>query len=59
MVVVMPVNGSGPGALRCLECDRVDPLQLPWTTSASFALQSRFLRGETIFLSDECRGLSK
>ena len=29
MVLVMPVYGKGPGALRCLECDRIDPLALP------------------------------
>jgi hypothetical protein len=29
MVLVMPVDGKGPAALRCLECDRIDPLQLP------------------------------
>jgi hypothetical protein len=29
MVLVMPVNGKGPRALRCLECDRIDPLELP------------------------------
>ena len=29
MVLVMPVDGKGPGALRCWECDRIDPLQLP------------------------------
>src|SRR5260221_4041121 len=33
MVLVMPVNGKGPGALRCWECDRVDPMQLPSTTA--------------------------
>jgi hypothetical protein len=30
MVLVVPVDGKCPGAIRCLECDRVDPLQLPW-----------------------------
>jgi hypothetical protein len=30
MVPVMPVDGKGPQALRCLECDRIDPLRLPW-----------------------------
>jgi hypothetical protein len=29
MVLVMPVDGKVPGALRCLECDRIDPLALP------------------------------
>jgi hypothetical protein len=29
MVLVMPVDVKGPAALRCLECDRIDPLQLP------------------------------
>src|SRR3981189_3562344 len=29
MVLVMPVDGKQPAALRCLECDRIDPLQLP------------------------------
>jgi hypothetical protein len=33
MVLVVPVDGSGPGALRCLECDQIDPLQLQWTTA--------------------------
>jgi hypothetical protein len=33
MVLVMPVDGKGPGALRCWECDRIDPLQLPWTAA--------------------------
>ncbi len=33
MVLVMPVDGKGPGALRCWECDRVDPMQLPSTTA--------------------------
>jgi len=31
MVLVMPVDGKGPGALRCLECDQIDPLRLSWT----------------------------
>jgi len=26
---VMPVDVKEPAALRCLECDRIDPLQLP------------------------------
>jgi hypothetical protein len=29
MVLVMPVDGKGPRALRCFECDRIDPLELP------------------------------
>jgi hypothetical protein len=29
MVLVMPVDVKEPAALRCLECDRIDPLQLP------------------------------
>jgi len=29
MVLVMPVDGKGPRAFRCLECDRIDPLELP------------------------------
>jgi hypothetical protein len=29
MVLVMPVDGKGPGAFRCLECDQIDPLKLP------------------------------
>ncbi len=29
MVLVMPVDGKGPGALRCLECDQIGPLALP------------------------------
>jgi hypothetical protein len=29
MVLVMPVDRKGPGALRCLECDQIDPLELP------------------------------
>jgi hypothetical protein len=33
MVLVMPVDGKAPGALRCLECDRIDPLQLPSITA--------------------------
>jgi hypothetical protein len=42
MVLVIPVDGKGPGALRCLECDQIDPLELPIRhgLSASFALQS-------------------
>jgi hypothetical protein len=32
-VLVMPVDGKGPGTLRCWECDRIDPLQMPWTTA--------------------------
>jgi hypothetical protein len=32
-VLVMPVDGKGPGALRYLECDRIDPLQLPSITA--------------------------
>jgi hypothetical protein len=45
MVLVMPVDSKGPAALRCLECDRIDPLQLPsiaaWLVGERFALQSR------------------
>jgi hypothetical protein len=33
MVLVMPVDGKGPGALRCLECDQIDPLELPSITA--------------------------
>src|SRR5439155_23708601 len=33
MVLVMPVDGKAPGALRCLECDRIDPLLLPSITA--------------------------
>jgi hypothetical protein len=33
MAVVMPVDGKGPGALRCLECDQIDPLELPSITA--------------------------
>jgi hypothetical protein len=33
MVLVMPIDGKGLGALRCLECDRNDPLQLPSVTA--------------------------
>src|SRR3977135_734139 len=33
MVLVVPVDGKCPGTIRCLECDRVDPLQLPWTAA--------------------------
>jgi hypothetical protein len=33
MVLVMPVDGKGPGALGCWECDQIDPLQLPWATA--------------------------
>jgi hypothetical protein len=29
MVLVLPVDGKGPGAFRCLECDQIDPLKLP------------------------------
>ena len=29
MVLVVPVDVKEPAALRCLECDRIDPLQLP------------------------------
>ena len=32
-LLVMPVDGKGPGAFRCLECDRIDPLQLPSITA--------------------------
>jgi hypothetical protein len=33
MVLVMPVGGKAPRALRCLECDRIDPLKLPSITA--------------------------
>jgi len=33
MVLVMPVDGKTPGTLRCLECDRIDPLELPSITA--------------------------
>jgi hypothetical protein len=33
MVLVMPPDGKGPGTLRCLECDQIDPLQLPTITA--------------------------
>jgi hypothetical protein len=33
MLQVMPVDGKGPPTLRCLECDQIDPLHLPWTTA--------------------------
>jgi hypothetical protein len=33
MVLVIPVDSKAPGALRCLECDRIDPLQLPSITA--------------------------
>ena len=33
MVLVMPDDGKAPGALRCLECDQIDPLQLPSITA--------------------------
>jgi len=33
MVLVMPLDGNGPGALRCWECDQVDPMQMPSTTA--------------------------
>jgi hypothetical protein len=29
MVLMLPVDGKGPGAFRCLECDQIDPLKLP------------------------------
>jgi hypothetical protein len=29
MMLVLPVDGKGPGAFRCLECDQIDPLKLP------------------------------
>jgi hypothetical protein len=32
-VFVMAEDGKGPGALRCWECDQIDPLPLPWTTA--------------------------
>jgi hypothetical protein len=31
--LVVPVDGKCPGAIRCLECDPVDPLRLPWTAA--------------------------
>jgi hypothetical protein len=33
MVLVVTVDGKGPGALRCLERDQIDPLELPSTTA--------------------------
>jgi hypothetical protein len=33
MVLAMPVDGKGPGALRCLDCDQIDPLELPSITA--------------------------
>jgi hypothetical protein len=33
LVQVTAVDGSGPRALRCLVCDQIDPLHLPWTTA--------------------------
>jgi hypothetical protein len=33
MVLVMAPDGKGPRTLRCLECDQIDPLNLPWTTA--------------------------
>jgi hypothetical protein len=33
MVLVLPVDGKGPGAFRCLECDQIDPLKLPSITA--------------------------
>jgi hypothetical protein len=44
MVLVVPDDGKCPGAIRCLECDRVDPLQLPWIAArlaSELRLQSR------------------
>jgi hypothetical protein len=29
MVLVAPSDGKGSHALRCLECDEIDPLKLP------------------------------
>jgi hypothetical protein len=29
MVLVVSVDGKRPGAFRCLECDQIDPLELP------------------------------
>src|ERR1700730_5501843 len=29
IVLVLPVDGKGLGAFRCLECDQIDPLKLP------------------------------
>jgi hypothetical protein len=33
MVLVTPADGKGLGALRCWECDRIDPMQLPSTAA--------------------------
>jgi len=33
MVLVMPPDGKAPRELRCLQCDRIDPLQLPSITA--------------------------
>jgi hypothetical protein len=32
-VLLLPADGKGPRTLRCLECDQIDPLHLPWTTA--------------------------
>jgi hypothetical protein len=32
-VLVMPPDGKAPRELRCLECDRIDPLELPSITA--------------------------
>jgi hypothetical protein len=29
MVLVVPPDGKAPPELRCLQCDRIDPLELP------------------------------
>jgi hypothetical protein len=29
LVLVMPPDGKVPRELRCLQCDRIDPLELP------------------------------
>jgi hypothetical protein len=33
MVLVMLPDGKAPRVLRCLECDRIDPLLLPSITA--------------------------
>jgi hypothetical protein len=33
MVLVMPPDGKAPRAFRCLQCDLIDPLQLPSVTA--------------------------
>jgi hypothetical protein len=62
MVLVMPVDGSGAGRLaawNAIGLIRCSCRGLQLDSSASFALQSGFPRGETVFLSHACRGLSK